>query len=864
MNAEKLIVRALTPVIALLFFHMGYEQATGSPAQLEDIILTELEGRTQLSVLLDEEVKYRLKYNKESNEISFRFPDASMPETFTALEYTDDLIESIKVYFDKESSDSVINLKFKQPGVTFHRSGDSESPQLTMEFRNSSKAIKVTGYTPKTLLERFKSKPREEEPEVEKTEEEALADLEKMAEETTAPEVKKGPTPEELAARFADTDKKYDDLETISGRDEYIELMKLMRVGKVEELKKAATMANDFVKKYPKSAYIERVYFTRSDAYYRLSKKDQKFVTEALATYNDAIARFPDSHLVEQAMIRKGDMSRQQEFMLEALTEYGGLINHYPKSKYFVQAMLKRADIFIDQRKYSKAYNELEKILVLFPTHRAVQDVKYLIAESYYDRSKFDIAGKIFEEALKLWPTFPKTHPRTFLKIADTMYRTDAKEKALEMWLSIINLFPMSMEGRQSTLRVADLYIERKQRGKAAKLLEALIRRFPKSDRAALATLRLASLGAQYPHLLKNSAVFDYAAFKSPIKTFDEIYKKDPKKFGVDSLLRKGKALRAQKRYLASIVAYKELLRLYPSTRMSDQVFELVRENFLRLIEMYHSQDGFFMALLTYYNNFDPFLRSITEPDILVTIADSYNAMTLYDRAIDYYQLADSLDKEGEFKEKTAFNIAVAALKSGHNDTSTLMFTDFLKRFPKGEHSLSARHLLGNALYKKGKTAEAATEWRLAMELDPSSPLNSKTAYTLGRLYKKQGAYTLAIDAFYKALDTYNPELKTDVTPDYLKDSYYNIADSYYMDENYPVAIREARNFKEDFSDDSRLSWMDYIISASLEKTNREDMAEVKLKELSEKDDRAIIGRVASAKLKTFKWKKENPDLFTY
>ena len=120
----------------------------------------------------------------------------------------------------------------------------------------------------------------------------------------------------------------------------------------------------------------------------------------------------------------------------------------------------------------------------------------------------------------------------------------------------------------------------------------------------------------------------------------------------------------------------------------------------------------------------------------------------------------------------------------------------------------------------------------------------------------------MAIDSYNLAIDAFRPMGAGAVDERFIKDSYYQLAESYYLDRDYPNAISEASGAKTRYPDDKRNVWMDYIMSSSYEKINMDEMAMASLKSISESDSASIVGKVASSRLGNFEWKRKNPDLF--
>lgn len=878
MVVRKRSVRGIACLIALASFALGFAYALGAPvSHVQRVSFSKEEGRTMMTVITDGKPEIKLTLNRAANVLTARINVAAGVNVLAEPGYMDDVIRMVGLRRDNETGETLLDIAFAKPTVSYFLTSVPGQPGAVVNFRALDKPVRVTGIGPEAFTRRKPAEPADGAAPAAQVAQAALPapspapealPAQAAAPEAAAPEalVETAPAPLPVAPppapvvvdpqRFAKVDETFNKLQDQAGRAQFTVFMQKYRLEQYDE---AVRLADEFLAQYPQSLYRERTMYLRAEALYILSKKDQAYLQQALAAFNQAIAAFPDSSRAQQAMMHKASLYGDVGFNIEALTEYGGLLRLAPQGKFNVAAMFARAQIYIAQQKFQLAYNELEKILLLYPNRREVRDVKYLIAESYFDRGQYEVAAAIFNEAIKQWPTFPKTHPATFLKIAETNFKLGNKRKAMEDWFSIVNLFPTALEGRKAMLRIGEVYGESNQQKAAAATFERLIRQYPKNNEAILARLRLASLGVENPELVKDSVIFDYQAFADPLATFEEVIRKYPgKEYAQEALKRKGRALAIQKRYVASIMAFKELLREYPAERMSGEVFDAVRQNFLKMIDTFYAQEGFFTVLLTYYNNFDPFLRGIEDPRVLVMIADSYQAMTLHDRAIEYYRLTSRFDEQNSLLERTAFSIAQATLSNNDYAGAERLLRRFLRQFPNAPQTGDARHLLGDTLDRLERPAEAATEWRIAVERDPRNPRAPLSAYYLGLAYKEARQYALAFDAFNRAIDSWSPSVLTGAEPAYFIDSHYQLAETAYLDGDYPGAIRLAGQAAARYPENARNPWMEYIVSSSYERVNKDEQALASLKDISERYAQTTIGKVAAAKLSHSEWKRKN------
>ncbi|VAX24350.1 hypothetical protein MNBD_NITROSPINAE01-139 [hydrothermal vent metagenome] len=838
MTENKKFRRVLTFIVAIISFTAGFEYAIGEVNTLKRLIIAETEGSTKLTILAATTPEIDVAFDKTEKQLTLRVKNSVPDRQMKNVKYADDIIESITVAEDEELGNTVITVRFKPENVVFYQSSPLTGKGSSFDFRPIDKRIRIAG----KLEDHFTAGVHyEKEPGL-------PADTASKAESDA------------IAEQFADIDKQYGELEELSGRKYYIEIMKKLQKREFEEV---VDLSDKFIAAFPKSHYSEIIYYSKADALYNLTKYESKHRKAALDAYTVAMSEFPKSHLYPTGLMRKADIYSDEEFYIEAITEYGGLLKNFSKGKYATRAMLRRAGIYIKQGKYQAAYNELERILILYPKKREVRDAKYLIAETFHDQGMFKKAGIIFTEAISAWPTYPKTRPSTYLKIANTWFELGQYKKAMDEWFMIANLFPTQVEGRVATLKLGELNVKLKKKKEGAKIFEAMIRSFPDKDEAVLARMRLASLGAEDPDLIKESMIFNYDAFSNPIATLNDVIKKHEEKYGMEALERKGDAYAQRKRFIASIVAFKELLRNYPKARMSEAVYNKVRANFFTLIDTYHAQDGFFMALLTYYNNFNPFLRNIKDPAMLKKIAESFHELTLYERAKDYYMRTAAYDKKNLFAEDIAFGISKATLEGGHPKEGEKMFKRFIATYPASNRAIDARFYLGRAMLAQGREAEAITEWRIATELKPNHQEVGKFAYETANIYKKRGRYVMAIDAYNSAIISFNPDVNRKQQLERIKESYYHIAEASYLDQEWQDAIKSAERFTKLYPEDTSVNWMEYMISSSLDKIEMRESATKKLEIIAKNDKDTLLGRIAQVRLENRQWKNKNPELFS-
>ena len=130
-------------------------------------------------------------------------------------------------------------------------------------------------------------------------------------------------------------------------------------------------------------------------------------------------------------------------------------------------------------------------------------------------------------------------------------------------------------------------------------------------------------------------------------------------------------------------------------------------------------------------------------------------------------------------------------------------FRDYAQRYPDDSYTPAAQKLIGDALYKQGKYAEAQVQWEAAQQFaaskgsralaDSISTLRTKAAVTFADTLVKQGNYERAAEDVYVALADKNP--KSDRAAGALRDAIetYMLADSAARARNDVEASNRAR-----------------------------------------------------------------------
>ena len=114
-----------------------------------------------------------------------------------------------------------------------------------------------------------------------------------------------------------------------------------------------------------------------------------------------------------------------------------------------------------------------------------------------------------------------------------------------------------------------------------------------------------------------------------------------------------------------------------------------------------------------------------------------------------------------------------------------------------------------------------------------------------------------AIIAYEKTIDTFDRTQK--ITPDYLRDAHYKLANTLYQQGQYSESIDAFDAAIKLFPDHPHRNWSEFISVDALKKIEDRPKATAQLNQLikSEPQD-DLIKKAAQSQLKVMEWEKEN------
>ena len=107
--------------------------------------------------------------------------------------------------------------------------------------------------------------------------------------------------------------------------------------------------------------------------------------------------------------------------------------------------MFARAELLMFQNKDSDAVGTFDSIMKLFPGHALIDDIEFEKAQMYVKHKEFEKAIPLLEDILKNFKTGLKADDATFLLAEINEQQLHNKEKAMELYKSIITDYSSSL-----------------------------------------------------------------------------------------------------------------------------------------------------------------------------------------------------------------------------------------------------------------------------------------------------------------------------------------------------------------------------------------------------------------------------------
>jgi TolA-binding protein len=225
--------------------------------------------------------------------------------------------------------------------------------------------------------------------------------------------------------------------------------------------------------------------------------------------------------------------------------------------------------------------------------------------------------------------------PEALLKEAADHYRSGRYENALQRLSLFLSLYPSDGNVPTALFSVAAILLDMKRPMPALRIYSRILERYPGSPEAMESIMALGDMSVITPGLKPCLSITGAQWYLDPVAACDTLLSRNPPAEMTERLLfRRIFALRMQGRHRESYDAGIHFLQSYPTTKHRHELMVALRTDAMRLIEEYGSSGNDETAVSLAAKALRQGLIKMNDTDILIKTAQAYARLGLPDEAV--------------------------------------------------------------------------------------------------------------------------------------------------------------------------------------------------------------------------------------
>lgn len=410
----------------------------------------------------------------------------------------------------------------------------------------------------------------------------------------------------------------------------------------------------DIVQQYPSSSYAEHAQFYLGNSYVEL----EQFVN-AIFAYKRLLENYPNTTIYPQTVYRLAEALFDNKNYFEAAQYYQDIIYNYPQSPYALQSlnkiiqaleeagmyneailvsmdiiesyadndqmpaiMLSLADVYKLNNMPADYESTLLSLISEYPESDEKWEAIHDLSKYYYDKNDTSDALQLLKNSLV--ETIPRMYEQTLLLLyAELLDRSGETEESLKQYEEFYRKFDTYPKRDQIGLKIATLQYELGEYSDMINICKEFLEEFPKSSYTAR---------IKY---LQSAGLFNKNDYTQALHMLQMIDEEDTDV----SILKDIEALRAeiylkQKDFTKAISSYLTIIKKFPHIVSVDSVYFSIGSIYKNYVLNYENAINYYSIILTTYPESE--LRS----DALIDVAESYEELNNYEKALEFYTQA--------------------------------------------------------------------------------------------------------------------------------------------------------------------------------------------------------------------------------
>jgi len=747
--------------LAMLLF-VGADQTAGSDSSSEGSVRIRVEeGRdfTRVVFPCDHPDDSTVEPDLDERRFIFRLSDLEAEISPPRLDKSHPLVEKIEVLTDPQKGLEV-QVILRNPSVDWVSYRYEHPPRMVLYLRERtgpdtpSPEITVAPVPQEPEVKEAKKPQSPPKPEQETTQEtEKPVDLSVPAEPVVVDRGVEGPwhPPGRDIPEFIRVKDVYPPDFHEMGRKDKGSYQRALEMFRKRDFRGAKEMASTIVPRDRLSAVAETLVFFNADCDFHMAEDEGgKAYFRAIQTYQEAVARFPQSKHVPKAILTMAAGYRRLEFFQEAVAQYQIFLSKFPTSPAASEALFWQGECLFQTEKYERAKGMFEEFVREFPhvIHGRIAALR--VGDCLYHMGDLEAArkqyGAVLSESsdLSLYPLDSLHHA------ALTLLENREFQKGRELLFRAVNLDPGSKTAREMMDAITQSYLDENREDEALRANLLLCESFGGPDslgleRVSLADMRLSRPELQWPPLSLEACLDPIGVYQEFLDHCQDVDLADEVMYRQSlGLVRRGDIERAVGN-LETILS-----RRQPGS-LRQQSGALLAYCLNTLIQQHHGRSECVDVIQMYKDNAD-FLRSEenTDKGTLLLVADSFQNSGLLEDALAVYRLVEA--HKNVAQDHVLFRIGQILALRGDKENAKETLETCCKAFPRSPYIAQVQRLLGDLSFEMMDYPTAVKWYRLTLASVPKSPEAGRVYMRLGQALKRSGRPKEAVDALETAI----------------------------------------------------------------------------------------------------------------
>ncbi len=365
---------------------------------------------------------------------------------------------------------------------------------------------------------------------------------------------------------------------------------------------------------------------------------------------------------------------------------------------------------------YKSAAEIYKMYLESFADGAAAYDIRYYLAEILYDFKQYEPASDHYMKVAKQGPTAKYMKPAALNAVAAMNQLVQSKkwgqlpplgqapkpialphekQKFVEQIDQYVALLPKEKDGEPMRFTAAQVTFEYGHYPEAIKRFERITKEIPQTTQARSSVRMI--LGYYADKEDWNKLISWAQAFGRQDKAGPKLYDADLQKYVVDllrgSMFKRAMAYEKTGKHEQAARAFIEYQKEFPTDGSADRALYNAMLNFIKI-------DKIEVALATGNQLLDKYPKSLLFPDVIASVASTYEALAKFDQAAALYRRLSANFPTDKRAPSALYNAAVLYKGLKKTPEATLILKEFTAKYPNDAIAPDATMELA-ALYER-------------------------------------------------------------------------------------------------------------------------------------------------------------------